>query len=349
MLSQRRCIVRSSILVCSTVFFLLGLTLLAAGRGSADDAVQLTYDLSGEQYPDWSPDGTQLVFQSDRSGNWDIWVMPSTGGAATQVTVDTSYDARASWCPVGNEIVFETDRTAKAGLKAYPRCDIFMIPVTGGTPTQITTYTGYDERPDWSPDGTHIIFSADRPSGEFLSSPPDDDPLHLGNLWIIPVTGEPAVQLTFDTGYENDAAWSPDGSTIALMADYGGSWDIWIMPATGGTPTQLTSDPGQEDEPCWSPSGEYIAYRSRPVGSTSDIWMIPAAGGAPIQVTDDHSGDWGPSWSPDGTKIAFYSNRSGNYDIWVIDVPGAGIEPKREGTSWGSIKSRFEDEQNPGR
>jgi Tol biopolymer transport system component len=323
------------------IVVLLALSLVQTGS-LADDAVQITFDPAGDKFPDYSPDGTQLAFESDRSGNWDIWILPSAGGVATQVTVDTNYDARARWCPSGNDIAFETDRTLEDGLQAYPCCDIFVIPASGGTPTQITTFTGYDERPDWSPDCTQIIFSSDRPSGEVLFSPPDRDALHLSNLWIIPVTGEPAVQLTYDSGYENNAAWSPDGSTIAFMADYGGTWDIWTMPATGGAATQITSDPAQETEAAWSPGSDYIAFRRRPVGCTADIWIVPAAGGAAIQITDNLSGDWAPSWSPDGTKIAFFSIRTGNYDIFVIDVPGAGIEPRR-GTSWSRIKAEFGD------
>jgi len=325
---------------------LLAMVAAVAFQGvvSADDAVQITFETSGEKYPDYSPDGTQLVFQSDRSGNWDIWVMPSTGGIATQVTVDTSYDARAKWCPAGNDITFETDRTYGGKILGYPVPDIFVIPATGGTPTQITTYPQYDERPDWSPDGTQIIFSSDRPSGTGLLSSPGDSPLHPSNLWIIPVTGEPAVQLTFDDGYENDASWSPDGSTIAFMADYDGNWDIWTMPATGGAATQITDDPAIEDNPCWSPSGEYIAYRKRTESWPSDIWIVPASGGTPTQLTDDISGEWGPSWSPDGTKIAFFSNRTGNYDLFVIDVPNAGVIDREDGTTWSSIKGRFEGE-----
>jgi Tol biopolymer transport system component len=328
----------------SPISLLVFLALLVALHGGirADDAVQITFDPAGDKGPDWSPDGTQLAFQSDRSGNWDIWIMPSGGGVATQVTVDSNYDARAKWCPLGDNIVFESDRTFGGGLQTYPNCDLFIIPVTGGTPTQITTYTGYDERPDWSPDCTQIIFSADRPSGEFLFSPPDEGSLHLSNLWVIPVTGEPPTQLTFDIGYENDPAWSPDGSTIAFMADYAGNWDIWIMPATGGAATQLTTDPAQEDSPCWAPGGEFIAFRSKRSG-LSDIWLIPTTGEPAIQLTDDPSGDWGPSWSPDGTKIAFFSIRTGNYDIFVIEVPEAGIR-RGTGSKWGEIKSRFDAE-----
>lgn len=126
------------------------------------------------------------------------------------------------------------------------------------------------------------------------------------------------------------------------MADYEGTWDIWTMPATGGAPTQITNAPGMENAPCWSPDGLYIAFKCRPPDTTSDICVVPAAGGDIIQLTDHPNGDWGPSWSPDGTQIAFFSIRSGNYDIYVIDVHEAGIEPEENGTSWGSITRRFE-------
>ena len=72
--------------------------------------------------------------------------------------------------------------------------------------------------------------------------------------------------------------------------------------------------------------------------------MIPATGGTAIQVTDDPSGDWGPSWSPDGTKIAFFSIRTGNYDVFVIDVPNAGIIDGGPTNTWGEIKGRFQEE-----
>ncbi|MFH1313256.1 MAG: hypothetical protein ABIJ00_08510 [Candidatus Eisenbacteria bacterium] len=307
-----------------------------------DGAVRLTYSAGTDRYPDWSPDGSQLVFESDRSGNWDLFTMSSSGGAASQITADTSYDARASWSPDGSQIAFESDRSLDSGLAAYPVCDLFVMPATGGSATQITTWPRYDERPDWSPDGTKLVFAADR-TGEFNALwSPGQDPLHPANLWSIPVTGEPATQLTTHTGYENDPVWSPDGTQIAFRADYAGHVDIWVMPAAGGPATQVTDDPANDEMPSWSPCGNYIAFESIHSG-ISDIWVVPATGGAATRITSDLYWDFGPSWSPDGSQIAFFSNRTGNYDIYKINVENAGIPPA-ESTTWSHIKAGFSSE-----
>jgi dipeptidyl aminopeptidase/acylaminoacyl peptidase len=307
-----------------------------------DGAVRLTYTAAAERYPDWSPDGSQLVFESDRSGNWDLYVMLSIGGAATRITADTSYDARASWSPDGGQIAFESDRSLDSGLAAYPMCDLFVIPAAGGSATQITTWPKYDERPDWSPDGTQLVFAADRPSELYGLGSPGEEPLHPANLWSIPVTGEPAIQLTTLTGYENDPVWSPDGTQIAFRADYAGHTDIWVMPATGGAAIQVTDDPAADEMPAWSPCGNYIAFQSVRSG-VSDIWVVSAAGGTPTRITSDLYWDFGPSWSPDGCNIAFFSGRTGNHEIFKITVENAGILPG-ESTTWSDIKAEFTPE-----
>ena len=69
-----------------------------------------------------------------------------------------------------------------------------------------------------------------------------------------------------------------------------------------------------------------------------EIWMMPAAGGTPAQVTEGPGYAGYPKWSPDGSQIAFSSSRSGNHDIWVVDVPSAGVRPAHE-SSWSRIKA----------
>jgi Tol biopolymer transport system component len=326
--------------IAAALAFLALLLLVAGSSPATDGAIRITSDPADDKFPDWSPDGSHLVFESDRTGNSDLFVIPSTGGLAVQVTTDTCYDGRAVWSPAGSDIAFETDRGLDTVYPGYPVCDIYVIPATGGTATQITTWHRYDERPDWSPDGTHIVFTSDRGDSIPGFSCLGLGLIHPAEIFKIPVTGEPATRLTFHPDYENDPVWSPDGTQLAFRADYYlGNWDIWVMPASGGYGERLTYDPAVDDTPTWSPDGEQIAFQSDRSGNW-DIWAISADGGTPIQITTDPAADWGPSWSPDGTQIAFHSSRGGNWDIYTIAVPNSGIIDQ-EGTTWGRIKSIF--------
>jgi Tol biopolymer transport system component len=71
-----------------------------------------------------------------------------------------------------------------------------------------------------------------------------------------------------------------------------------------------------------------------------DIWVVPATGGVARQLTSHPGNDVCPAWSPDGAKVAFHSTRSGNVDIWVMDLTPTSVEP----TTWGAIKGQFAPE-----
>src|SRR5205823_159799 len=78
-------------------------------------------------------------------------------------------------------------------------------------------------------------------------------------------------------------------------------------------------------DPQMSPDGKTVAYTVTAVDlagnrSASTIWLAPTTGGAPRQLTNTTKKDRHPRWSPDGKRILFESNRSGENQLWVIDV-----------------------------
>jgi Tol biopolymer transport system component len=137
-------------------------------------------------------------------------------------------------------------------------------------------------------------------------------------------------------------AWSPDGTLIAFSSNRdpdGWDRDIWVMPALGGSAIQLTSTPESDFYASWSPDGSMIAFDRFSENGLGDIWVVPASGGVATQLTTHPENDVCPAWSPDGTRIAFHSRRSGNLDIWVMD-----LVTSVESTTWGSIKAQFAPE-----
>jgi TolB protein len=127
---------------------------------------QLTDGSGDDREPNWSPAGNSIVFQSMRSGNWDIWTVDTQGGNAFNVTQSSSQggnafnvtqssyeDTDASWSPDGTRIVYSTD----TGSLLYSA--LFVINANGGTPVRVRpTSNVYEGAPSWSPDGRWIAF-----------------------------------------------------------------------------------------------------------------------------------------------------------------------------------------------
>ncbi|MCK4577095.1 PD40 domain-containing protein, partial [candidate division WOR-3 bacterium] len=268
--------------------------------------------LGNDIRPSWSPDGALIAFSSDRTGNFDIYTFPGSGGMIseiTRITTDPATDSDPSWSPDGTKIAFSSDRSGNF--------DIWVINATGGTATQITTNVSDDHNPYWSPDGTKIVFESDR-SGNF-------------DIWIINATGGTATQVTTDVATDISPAWSHDGTNITFSSDRSGNFDIWVINATGGTATQITTNVSTDDLPTWSPDGAQIFFDSDRSGNI-DIWVINATGGTATQITTNPATDSGPTMfeitdSIEDTTlsppiiIAFSSNRAGNFNIWTILFP----------------------------
>jgi len=129
--------------------------------------------------------------------------------------------------------------------------DLFTVPVTGGTATNLTRGLAFDSHPRWSPDGKKILFSSDRSGAE--------------NIWWIDVEKKDTFQVTkeHDQNFPS-ATWTPDGDYIVYSK---GKMQVqlYLVHKNGGGGTQLISSPANYKtiDPAVSPDGRYIYFSGR--------------------------------------------------------------------------------------
>ncbi len=181
-------------------------------------------------------------------------------------------------------------------------------PSAAGGRLLVSTASGFNAYPAFSPDGGTLAFCSDR-TGAL-------------EIWVRSLSpGARELQVTNDGQNNLQPAWSPDGQLLAFTSMRRGG--IWVVPALGGVSRQLTTFGSR---PTWSPDGRFVAFLSPDIvqvdiegSSTSSIWLVPAAGGEARALTrrwDPPGGHRSVSFSPDGGRIAFMAGSR----VWLLDL-----------------------------
>jgi len=119
----------------------------------SSNVTQLTNDPSNNESPSWSPDGTQLVFHSDKDGTFDIYIINSDGSNPKRLTSDLAISWRPAWSPLGKKIAFMSDRN-------NDHFEIYIMDTDGSNVIQLTKGNANNSAPSWSPDGKLIAFQS---------------------------------------------------------------------------------------------------------------------------------------------------------------------------------------------
>jgi tricorn protease len=228
---------------------------------------RLTDNTARDMYPRFSPDGRSIAFSSNRYGNYDVFVVPTSGGTPRRLTYFSGNDDVVGWTRDSQKVLFRSAR----GDGAFPNvATLYEIAAAGGQELLLPVDWGYSG--DFSPDGKQIVFNrhpATWSRKHYRGS-------YAADLWIGDLAAKTYRQLLADERYNRYwPMWGADGN-IYFVAD--------------PLPNDKTIQPGA------------IAVRQ----SVNNIYRIPASGGQPTQVTKHTSGSlfW-PAMSGDGKVIVY--------------------------------------------
>ncbi|MAF10807.1 hypothetical protein CMK11_10175, partial [Candidatus Poribacteria bacterium] len=283
--------------------------------------VNLTNSAFRNSYPRWSPDGSQIVFTSNRDGVWQVYVMDSaTGASQTNLSNSGVDDNEPEFSPDGTKIVFASSRDGD--------WDIFVMDSTGANQTTITNNAFTNFSPSWSPDGTRIVYYG--------------KPATVAYIYSSDANGANEVQLTTGGGDDTNPNWMPfplilegadgvDAGTVDL--GMWGTTTFTVKNQDSAAPLNVSGITSDNALFTVSPTTFTLAAGLTQVVTVTYTPLATGADAATITVT--HDGPMGSSVIaasgsaviPPGdlteTSIVFQSARDGNIELYVMDYDGA--------------------------
>lgn len=280
-------------------------------------ATQYTSSRGKDKNPQWSPDGTQILFTSTQPTKEDeekkkpqLYIIDTSGGEARQVTnLDTGIES-PKWSPNGKTVLFLSNVREKE-----PESDVKVI--------------------------TRLKYKFNVP-GFF-----DGKRKHL---FTVRASGDKLKQVTKGEYDVNSPEWINTRkiafiSNLNQDADHTGKSLIYTIETKGGDPKQVSPEPKSINALKPAPNGKTIAYTGhnyhKGSGSNSDIWTIPVEGRDPVNLTKEFDQDLGtklscdvkvsspnvnPTWSNDGKYIYFTSTYDGVASLYKIKANGGKVE-----------------------
>jgi len=270
--------------------------------------------------PAWSPDGKDLVVSLDRFTDpqsrslipSSLWIINVETGAKRQLFAGDA--VQPNWSPNGKRIAFWALHAGSG------RRDIWTITTNGDAPVQITNDEALDWNPVWSPDGKFLYFASNR-SGSM-------------NFWRVPIDqtsgkilGE-IEPVTTPSTYSQHLNFSNNGNQLIYVQKsesvnlFQRDWDA-VQEKIGNEEKSITQGSRFISAPDLSTDGTMFVYSSQ--GEKQEDLFLLGKDGTTRQLTNDSFNDRSPQWSPDGNLIAFYSDRSGRFEIWIVNADGSGL------------------------
>lgn len=272
-------------------------------------------------YPDWSPDGSKIVFQCNVTGTFQIYVMNADGTHRVCLTNHPHNDAGPHFSPDGSKIAFDSDRDGNS--------EIYVMNADGSEQRRLTNHPADDSHPNWSPDGSRIIFDSARDTPDLKA----DWWAQFHDLYSIKADGTDIRKITDNHTVCTFGSWSPDGKKIAYrkVISTPGFYDndnltlsntnseVFVADADGKNEINLSRSAAYDAWPAWSRDSKQVFFGSNR-GARTQLFVVNVDGSNLRRLLNDADSDEDtrPRMSPDGSKLLFTRARHGTMEIETL-------------------------------
>jgi hypothetical protein len=190
----------------------------------------------------YSPDGTKIVFVSDRVSGQELFIMNPTANSPTQLTSQGCVNESPTWSPNGRQIYWASNCSGNFDIYradvAYNNDTTWGVDAHLVNVTQLTRNTADERYPRVSPDGRRIAFSTKVDNGS--------------NISIMDTSSLNTVAVTGNAGNNDAPTWSPDSAKLAFASDRSGTYQIYTLDLASNYVTQITNNKAQNRWPLWA-------------------------------------------------------------------------------------------------
>ena len=244
----------------------------------------------------------EIVFQSNRDGDYEIYIMNIDGSNQRQLTFNNSDDQFPRVSPNGRQIVFESNRDGNP--------EIYIMNRDGSNQQRLTYDSANDRLPAWSPNGRQIVFHSSRDDSE-------------SEIYIMNLNGTGLQLITQTNNVEGHTSWSVTNRLVFNARTPGQDyWQIYTADPDGSNLQKITNTQVDEWSPEWSPDGEQILFLSmRESVGNPGMYLMNANGNELRLLYNGPLLEWGPAWSADGTRVVFSVDQLDNTaDIYILNI-----------------------------